>query len=249
MIKKIVTALGMLVMLSRPAIPDDTLMGESAHTVYPMNTDKIRMEYEHVVIKMDGSNDHRIADVKCEFVFVNTSREVVRARVGFPGNEFTDDPMRGNNSAPNLTLFTALVNGREKSVDVRREVLKEEQYEAEIDQGGISKFTVTDYRNWYTWDATFLPGKSTIIENTYSFIPSSDSVQWTIGYVLTTGANWQGTIGQAIIEVWYPSTEDLKQRVQTIQPKGYRVEGRRIKWDLRDFKPRENISIVEKWIR
>ncbi len=240
---------GIILLLRSPVFADDTLMGESGHTVYPVNTDKIRLEYEHVVIKMDGSNDHRNASVKCVFTFENTSAQAIKTKAGFPGNEFRDDPYMGNNAAPNLTLFTAVVEGREKYVDVRREILKEDQYEEEDGRGGITKFAVTDYRYWYTWDAIFPPGKSINIENTYSLTPSSDSVQWLIEYVLVTGANWKGNIGQAIVEVWYPSEADLKMRVRDIQPKGYRIEGRRIKWDLRDFKPKENIKVVEKWIR
>lgn len=142
--------------------------------------------------------------------------------------------------APNLTLFATLVNGKEKQTDVREEVIKETSYD---------DFKVKEYRYWYTWDATFPAGKTTYIENSYSFTPSSNSVVWQIGYVLKTGSNWKGNIGQAIIEVWYPSAEDLKMRVKDIKPAGYQIVGRRIVWDLRDFKPKEDIEVVEKWIR
>ena len=103
-----------LLLLNWPAFADDTLMGEAGHTVYPINTDKIRLEYEHVVIKMGGSNNDRIASVKCEFEFKNTSEQSIAAKVGFPGNKYSDGPM--SNVAPNLTLFTALVNGIEKKL-------------------------------------------------------------------------------------------------------------------------------------
>ncbi len=232
----------------RPLLADDTLMGESGHTVYPINTNKIQMEYEHVVIKMDGSDSHRMASVRCEFEFVNTSSEEIKAKVGFPGNEFTDNPFIGS-TAPDLTLFTALVDGVEKSVETRREVIKEENYEDEESLGKKTRITVTDYRNWYTWDVTFPPKKRVSIKKTYSITPSSDSVKWFVEYVLVTGANWKGNIGQAIIEVWYPSEEDLKMRVLEIKPQGYTIQGKRIKWDLRNIKPRENIAVVEKWIR
>lgn len=246
----ILTAAAVLLFFTGQSLrADDTLVGESGHTVYPMNTDKIRMEFEHVVIKMDGSDSHRIAHVACEFVFENTSSEEIKAKVGFPGNGFTHNPFLGDNSAPDLQLFTALVDGAEKAIDIRKEILSAEHYDEEDEKGNMTKFVVEHYRNWYTWDVTFPPKKRVHIKNTYSFTPSFDSATWGIEYILVTGANWKGKIEQAIIEVWYPGEEDLKKRVLEVKPKGYRIEGKRIKWDLRNIKPRENIVVVEKWIR
>jgi hypothetical protein len=244
----VLCVLGSILFFVLPGWADDTLMGESGHTVYPIDTEKIRLEYEHVVIKMDGSNDHRIASVDCEFIFENVSKATVKAKVGFPGNEFTDDAPMGL-TAPNLMLFTALVDGKEEYVDIRREVLKEDHYEEKDKNDKLIRSTVTTYRNWYTWGVTFPAGKKAHIKNTYSITPSSDSVKWFIEYVLITGANWKGNIDQAIIEVWYPSEQDLKLRIQDIKPTGYKIEGRRIKWDLRNFKPRENINVIERTVR
>lgn len=69
--------------------------------------------------------------------------------------------------------------------------------------------------------------------------------QW-FKYVLSTGANWQGNIGKAIIEIVYPSTVDLVSRVIKIEPPGFKIKGSKIYWEFDNFKPIKNINLEEK---
>ncbi len=66
--------------------------------------------------------------------------------------------------------------------------------------------------------------------------------------MLVTGANWQGTIDKADIQIIYSSAKELKKRVIAISPLGYQVKHNKIIWTLRNFKPVENIKIVEHFL-
>ena len=213
---------------------DDTLVGGNGSNIMPIKSKDIRMDYEKVVVHMEDYTPHEIglfimrrAFVRCLFVLKNTSRKAIKAQVSFPGGMMND---------PNTELhaFKATVNNIEKDVRHQQANLAEQSGESEYD-------------SWYTWDVIFPPLKKTIIKNSYWVTLSTDYSTWWFNYVLVTGANWKGNIGKAIIEVIYPSGKDLKNRVEKIEPVGYKIKGNKIYWVFHDFKPTKDIYVEEEY--
>jgi hypothetical protein len=78
---------------------------------------------------------------------------------------------------------------------------------------------------------------------------------WGTGYVLQTGALWKGTIGQAYIEAdfsrFLKSVDPLEvplpilegHSVALIQPEGFRWQGPKLIWEMRDFEPAEDVQV------
>lgn len=62
-------------------------------------------------------------------------------------------------------------------------------------------------------------------------------------YILTTGANWKGPIGYALIEIEYKDEKDLRRRLVKASPNNFRIEGNKIAWEFRDLVPRDNIKV------
>ena len=234
-----------------PLFANDTLVGESGHTVFPINTDKIRMISEHVKAKIDTydfkgiTSAARRAFVTSEFIFENTSNSKIKAQLGFPGDVFrwTDGV-----TAPTLNDFISFVNGSEQKVNMKKEILDQKKGKYSIDGKTWKEEIREDYKYWYTWDVTFPPLKRITVKNTYWVTLSSDQESWWFEYVMTTGANWKGNIERALIEIIYPNEKELKNRVIEIKPIGYKITENRIYWEFKNFKPTENIKITEKWI-
>ncbi len=239
------------ILLPTSLFANDTMVGESGHTVFPINTDKIRMVSEKVTVKMgpDGSGIFdRKAFVTCEFLFENTSQEEIKAKLGFPTNEVWSDYQYLND-------FVSYIDGVNKDVQIKKEILGRKIISVpsgEIITGDYQNRSpstykiIENYRNWYTWDVTFPPLKKIKVKNSYWVTLSSDQHVYFFEYILTTGVNWKGSIGKAEIEVIYKDAHDLRNRVIYVSPKTYKVEDNKIKWRFTNFQPKENIKIIEK---
>jgi hypothetical protein len=70
--------------------------------------------------------------------------------------------------------------------------------------------------------------------------------QYKFEYILKTGSHWKGNIEKATIEVIYTDENQLKERFVSASPKVYKIKGNRIIWDFTNFKPSENIIVLEK---
>jgi hypothetical protein len=228
-----------LVLLSTSlAYADDTIVGASGHTVFPLSTDKIQMVSEKVKIKMesyyvvkDTAILTRRAFVTCKFVFKNISNHEIKAKVGFPGDIYSwSDAV----DVPDLNNFVAYVDKHPVKIQIKKEIVSKEPNYGE------------DYRNWYTWDVTFPPLKTITVRNSYWVTLSSDQETNWFEYILITGANWAGNIGKALIEIIYPNEQELKMFVKEIKPDGYKIIKNNIYWEFKNFKPKENIKIIEK---
>ena len=234
---------------------DDTLVGGNGYMAYPLHTDKIQMLSEHVIIRMGsynskeaGSNTRR-AFVHCTFVFKNISNKEIKATVGFPTSTYNG---YGGVILPNLNDFSSYINGRPVKVKIKKEIIGK-KYKISVTtptypyyEGGPK--TVKPYRFWYTWKVNFPASKKIILKNSYWVTLSSGWGTCWLEYILTTGANWQGKIGKAVIEVIYPTANDLKSLVifDKVEPKEFMTFGNKIYWEFKNFKPKTNIRITEK---
>lgn len=227
---------------------DDTLIGGSGYTVFPITTDKIRMVSEYVTIKLDSYEMEkykvlaRRAFVNCEFLFENTSNNKIEAEMGFPGRIYPGV----RTSEPDLNNFISYIDDIKKEVRVKKEVVHQEIDKDSVDSRTGKERVIEDCRYWYTWNVVFHPSKKIIIKNSYWVTLSSDQQTWWFEYILTTGSNWKGNIQKAVIEVIYPTAKDLKDRLMQIEPTGYKVSRNRIYWEFKNFKPNQNIKIIEK---
>ena len=220
------------------AYADDTIVGASGHTVFPINTNEIQMISEKVKIKMesyyavkDTAILTRRAFVTCKFEFKNISNHKIKAKVGFPGDIYSwSDAV----DVPDLNGFVASVDQHSVKIHRKKEIVSKEPNYGE------------NYRYWYTWDVTFPPLKTIIIRNSYWVALSSNQETSWFEYILITGANWAGNIGKASIEIIYPNEQELKMFVKEIKPDGYKIIKNRIYWELKNLKPKENIKIIEK---
>ncbi len=230
-----------IVLLSSVAFADDSIIADYGKTVAPKTTSEISMLKEEVVITLEDIHDKsavfllRKARVTCSFLFKNESDKLIQATVGFPGN--TQDTA-AEYSAP-LQDFVTVIDGRKFNINVKKEVLK--------------TYTDSDikvFRNWYTWEMSF-PARSTVkVENSYSHILSTPGGYdpFILTYELSTGANWKGPIGEAIIRVIYKNDDDLEKRIFEIKPKGWIRKKNEIIWRFTNIKPRkaDNIFIYER---
>lgn len=95
---------------------------------------------------------------------------------------------------------------------------------------------------WGVFAVRFPPGLDVPIEVKYT----SPDNKPEYGYVLTTGAGWNGTIGQADITFRLPYDAILGQNLDDCTPK-CTTKGRDIQWQFMDFEPTENIQVTIVW--
>lgn len=215
---------------------DDTLVADYGKTVGPIKTNEIRMIEEEVLITVDDYIDKknavfplRRASVKCTFLFKNDSAKTIEATVGFPGNE------QNTGYSEPLTDFVTVIDGQRFKIKTKKEILREDK-----------KTDIEVFRNWYTWDMKF-PANSTVkVENSYLQYLSAPSGYdpFYLNYELSTGANWKGKIGKAIIKVIYKNTADMEKRVCDIKPKGWVRRQNEIIWNLQNTEPAQNDNII-----
>jgi Domain of unknown function (DUF4424) len=230
-----------IVLLSSLAFADDSIVADYGKTVSPKTTSEISMLKEEVVITLEDIHDKsaafllRRARVACTFLFKNESDKLIQTTVGFPGNE---QDTAAEYSEP-IKDFVTVIDGRKFNINIKKEVLK--------------TYTDSDiqvFRNWYTWEMSF-PAHSTVtVENSYNHILSTPSGYdpFILTYELSTGANWKGSIGGAIIRVIYKNDDDLEKRICEIKPKGWIRKKNEIIWTFTNIKPRkaDNIFICER---
>ncbi|MDH4164086.1 MAG: DUF4424 family protein [Nitrospirota bacterium] len=210
------------------AYGNDTFVYDNGRTAYPINTDKIRMAEEKIIVMMLGDGFSRKAKVTCDFIFENITDKEVSAKIGFPAeDQYYHDIGEGEKRYPPLRDFVALVDGKKTQVNIRTQ---EDKYPVLY---------------WYTWDVTFPPSRRITIRNVYETgLSLSYYNQW-FTYILTTGANWKGPIGHSEVEVVYDSVDELRKRVKSASPDNFKISGSKIVWDFINLIPKENIQVYE----
>lgn len=94
---------------------------------------------------------------------------------------------------------------------------------------------------------TFPAGQDVIIRVNYTLYPTGRRPFGSFEYILQTGAGWRDTIGEAVINIYYPDTftrENLSMSDTSIegyplspQPEGYTIENNVIHWKLTNLEP------------
>ncbi|AOT69721.1 tetratricopeptide repeat protein [Geosporobacter ferrireducens] len=163
------------------AYADDTVLGGTGQTVYPIFDTNVKMMSEQVDIHVRDGKSY----VQCTFLFHNTG-ETEKLLMGFPaygtlppreGREAFDDDV-------GLYAFKSYIDEKEVGVEVRKG----------LQQKG-NNVDPLYYPNWYVWEMEIKKGEIKKVVNSYWMHNTYDSTGGeTIQYVLKTGATWKGEI-------------------------------------------------------
>ena len=237
---------------SQSAHANDTAFGGTASAPYPIHTKEIRMVSEDITIKSNASDGSWI--YICEFRFKNVSNKTVNLLMGMPFSKRTksDDEMitvpRGAKAPPDgqplVWEFKTFVNSRKlRSTKVIPIV--------------NPKHPSMDYKVAYTWPIRFRPGATHRVRNTYKLAYTTDSGgRLYAEYILKTGGLWHdGTIGRSKLKVILDDPGFLLEKGKPEEafqttPKGHEMSIKNgniiIEWDLKNFKPTEDLMAVFK---
>lgn len=232
------------------ALANDGAFGGSGVHPMPLDNTDVRMVDEIVTLRLDPAAD--AWNVRCSFVFENTSDEAVKVTIGFPF-PVADEHMEyvtpkgvkaPKGSEPLVWDFTTEVRG--KRVKARR---------GETAVNPDKPDMVYDFA--YLWDVTFAPGERVHIVNTYRH-----GVSVVVGglkfadYVVRSGTTWKGgEIGHARLSVevpndrWIPCPESETGEKGFARPPGAVVSplhgepGFAVHWSLANFAPTEDVHV------
>lgn len=185
--------------------------------VWPITNEQIIMESEDVLLEKRNNSFY----VECTFVLHNTGDDI-KLLMGFPA--FTNQKKTQPSAIKN---FTVIIDDGKIPIELK---------DCKPDKA-VSKVS---FKKAYFWNTNFKKGERKTIKNTYKFsILHLTNGLKEIGYILTTGAFWQGNIGKAVINV--KGIHPLS--VSSIFPGGYKIEDKTILWDLKDFEPDSDVKI------
>lgn len=200
-----------------------------AKTIYPGSETSVRMESERVII--DLYNDSSV--VKCTFIMRNPG-EREKLQIGFPEMNFYH--YRLISESEKLKRFKVKENGNEVKFYLSDSLKNNAELQRKID-------TYQIIHDWYLWDGEFQKGESKTIEVQYSLpygmLYKTNERFFT--YLLSTGADWKGTIGKAEIIV---NLKDIEtDSILSIQPGNFEISNKQLTWTFSDFEPTTNDDI------
>lgn len=194
-----------------------------ARTISPKDQTSIRMESEKVIV--DLYNDSSV--VKCSFNMKNEG-EKEKLKIGFPEMNFYHYQIKS--AADDVTNFSVQENGKEIKFDYSDSLRFNEEYRKKVASYQIKE-------EWYLWDVEFQKGESKVIDIQYSlpFGMLYRSNKRFFTYLLSTGANWKGTIGKAEIIV---NLKDIVMDSIILQkPANCEISDKQLIWTFLDFDP------------
>jgi len=241
----------LLALTTAPAAANDGVFGGTGVHPMPMKTSAVRMVDEIVTLRLDP--DKHAWNVRCSFIFENTTDEAVTLTIGFPFPTHFDEhmeiakprdakPLRVNE--PLVWDFATTVRG----APVRA---RHGKVEVNPDQPDM------EYDVAYLWEVTFAPRERVHIVNTYRHgVSAVVGGMHFANYVLKTGSTWQGgRIGHARLSVEVPSDryvlcppEELGSQ-PAATPAGFVVSprhggpGLEVHWSLSDHRPDEDLAV------
>jgi len=200
-----------------------------AKSISPKDQTSIRMESEKVII--DLYNDSSV--VKCLFNMKNLG-EQEKLQIGFP--EMTFHYYRHKSKVDEANRFEVKENGKVVSFDFSDSLRYDKEYRKEVESYQIKE-------EWYLWESEFQQGESKTIEVQYSlpFGMLYKTNERFFTYLLSTGANWKGTIGKAEIIV---NLIDIEiDSIISKQPNNFEISNKHLTWTFSDFEPTTNDDI------
>ncbi|HEX8597115.1 MAG TPA: hypothetical protein VF952_01200 [Chloroflexia bacterium] len=188
-------------------------------------TTQVRMQAEEVVLHVLADNDRAVAEVRCEFIMLNTSDTIEQMQVRFP---LMDPSGYGNGFGeyPEVQNFGASVNGNQVSTGI-------------LTTTNPTRPEAHPVR-WATFDVTFPPGEEVRIRVLYRTPGTGYPPAQQFTYILETGAGWKDSIGSVDISVRLPYTatsENVLHYSEGQTTPGGRFEGNFIRWHWDNLEP------------
>jgi hypothetical protein len=183
------------------------------------------MAQEEVLIEVEAApeKDEAIGRVTARFNMRNNSAAPEAMQVRFP----LADPRGGGSGMgdfPEVTGFTASLGDSPLPTTV------------------ITTANPTgrgEPVRWAAFDVTFPPGEETVIRTNYIITSTGYPPQARFGYVMETGAGWQGPIGSAdiIVRLPYPATNENVFYGEGLTSEGGQLSGNEIRWHWDNLEP------------
>ncbi len=221
------------------AVADDTSAGRDVDGVYPIDSPDVEMASENVTIELfrpegETSLPGLYSRARCEFSFRSRSPTPQDVLMAFPAEVAPDEnqPEIGDMRVRDFKAFVKGPDG-EAELPVALEPTSEKMTS---DQGRFS--------TWYTFTVHFEPGETKTVVNTYwvKNTISSNGEAW-VSYVLETGRNWAGPIGEATVTL--KLGDILPAYVDNLYPGNWRFtpDGRSLVWRRTSFEPSYNLVV------
>lgn len=194
-----------------------------AKSISPKEQTSIRMESEKVII--DLYNDSSV--VKCLFNMKNLG-EPEKLQIGFP--EMTFHYYRQRSKVDEASRFQVKENGKVVNFDFSDSLKNDKDYRKKVESYQIKE-------EWYLWESEFQQGESKTIEIQYSlpFGMLKRTNERFFTYLLSTGANWKGTIEKAEIIV---NLKDIEiDSLISKKPNNCLIHNNQLIWTFSDFEP------------
>jgi hypothetical protein len=252
-----------LLLVAPPATANDmpvSSTGGTGQTVAPLDDPTVEMVEEAVSIRPSSDG----WQVRCKFIFHNTSDEEKAFKVGFPFEVVPDLEDDASDLARDRRdqLYSVedgevhdgapLVWDFEVSIDGEK---AERVFVREIDEK--SPLKLPNHR-MFVWRMSFDKGETVEVVNTYTLgrelhgrrAPGPIEEEFPVNYVLESGAYWHGgKIGRSRIRVESEAGQYVCDP-DSVTPKGSRIEHTIddrviLHWDLKNFRPtsKDNLNV------
>ncbi|HEX8221403.1 MAG TPA: hypothetical protein VF914_19605 [Chloroflexia bacterium] len=188
-------------------------------------TTQVRMQSEEVVLDVSANDDRAVAEVRCEFIMLNTSDAAEQMQVRFPLADPSGEGS-GFGQYPEVRDFQASVDGKVVATGV---ITTE-------NPTGTDRAPV----RWATFDVTFPPGEEVSIGVRYKTDGTGNPPAQQFTYILETGAGWKDSIGSADISVRLPYTatsENVLHYTEGQTTSGGEFDGNFVRWHWDDLEP------------
>lgn len=208
---------------------DSGALGRIGDSVQPLEHTRVKMVSKDITAEANT----RYTYFEAVFTFHNDGPETT-VLMGFPEasglNEEALEEQYHRRFHQDLEDFKTYVNG--EKVEVEKE-------EGLLQDNGINAM---DFPNWYTWKVDFAENETIEVKNTYKAPNSVEGGFLTsTGYIKSTGATWQGSIGKARITF---KLQDLSphQLIFAVPP-GFQIENGNLIWEWEELDPQHNIEM------
>jgi hypothetical protein len=200
-----------------------------AKSISPKDQTSIRMESERVII--DLYNDSSV--VKCLFHMKNLGKKE-KLQIGFP--EMSFHYFRQISTVDEASRFQVKENGKAVNFHFSNFLRSNEE-----NRKNVGSYQIRE--DWYLWESEFRQGESKTIEVQYSmpFGARYKTDERFFTYLLSTGAQWKGTIGKAEVVVNLKDIE--RDSLISQQPNNCVISNDQLTWTFSDLEPTTNDDI------
>jgi hypothetical protein len=211
------------------AFADDGVFRGAGGTVILSRSDSVRMVAEEVVLDL---TEREVVHTTCLFVVTNGGN-ADSLLVGFP--DYWPDSERdcAAGAAPTAIYDLQIM------VDGSPVVTKASPI-GDLTKAGVAGVPGPAYNQAHVWWCSFAPGQTRILRTEYRHrFSTSTAARYELGYVLTTGASWAGTIDQIVVRI---QPGDLRIK-HPWHPADWKWTGDAYVWTASDIEPTEDIAV------